>query len=814
MSSNRNQDSFDPSKRYSGLKMQPGRVQRDDDWNTPTGGAGASSPRRWKWFAAGLILLGALAVLLLGLLALYSWYRQEQTRARFEPPTVLVAEPLSGSSAFVGSHVSVNATAFGRNPIIRVELWWDGELKETLASRSPAGDLTLYAHFDLLMTDGQHTITVRAVNDAAMIGQSLPVSLVGTPKPGPGTLAYVVPAKAGETLADIGKQYGSDPAAMDNANPDLAGQPLADGTQVQVPVPPETQPGPTAPPAPPPGGSPAPPPEIPPLKEAAPPTILVSGILTALLFPPAAPTGLQGQVTGCDVMLHWNDNAANETRYEVWTAWMGMSPRLVASLEPSATKGPAWYKFRAPQSGWVPFWVEAVNAAGSQPSNTITLQIDPQKCEWSKGSGQYLIVQVYDMTVGGGVDRVYCYVSYEAVPEQRIPESAGNFIAVKGGKAGFDGAPVGKQVSGPNSKLIPVPQDGSLDVEGRCLGWAGQTLKDLGPFAGKYAQIDWDGARRTIKSAGYQVEFAITPWTPAVEAAAQGRYWYEDPTLPAPWGLVLNEAAGGGKPDPRDRLLNWNWDGDPKKITGFQVFLEGLPYAYFEGANTRQAKVMNPVYCGHIVRWSVAAVAGHAQSPRSKALEFNPPSCHAFATVKFDYIEFNWTQDGIGSGGPGDCDTLEAYWGIAAHLERRGQAGKYPTYGPTIFNQPGVFVTPIRCGTYIFGELLSHSSIIQPDTFVVPLEKEEIDIPFWFEAWDVDVIPGVDDDPIARHHNEFKFPSLQIARDQLGCSKQFTTDWKAESESLSRLTYTLAVYPNACLDFPVGVPLPKAPWAP
>jgi LysM repeat protein len=343
-----------------------------------------------KPLVVAVVLLGALALLALCAVAFLYLQQQEQARAEFEPPHVLVTEPVSGVWVPVESNLSVSATAFGLRPITRVELWMDGELIETQESGQPEGVPTFYAHFALLMpTEGPHFLSVRAVNTIGIIGRSLPVTVVGEPKPGPGEVFYAVRMNPGETLADIAKSYGTDPATLQKANPNLGGQEPAAGAVIKVPgkgeetpvpSPPPPLPAPVppkapSPPPPLPGSAPIPIPNVPMLKVVVSPVIDLSWLAITTLAPPDAPKDLQGQVVDCDVMLRWSDLATNETRYEVWTVLGMLSPQLVASLEPSPTKGPAWYKFRAPQTGWVTFWVEAVNPKGKQPSNEIGLFI-------------------------------------------------------------------------------------------------------------------------------------------------------------------------------------------------------------------------------------------------------------------------------------------------------------------------------------------------------------------------------------------------------------------------------------------------------
>lgn len=773
-------------------------------------------------FVTLLLLLGVIGALGVGA---FLSLRQQQARAEFAPPTVLVTAPAPGAEASAGSYLPVSAMAFGNQPIARVELWLDGELKETQSSSRPEGESTLNAHFALLIpSEGPHSLSVRAVNTIGILGKSLPVSIVGVPKPR--DAAYAVRVQPGETLEDIAKTYGSDAATLQKANPNLGGQEPAAGTVIHVPIPPEEEPPTASPLLPVPGNAPVPVPNVPPLAEMQ-ASLLSTGFAFA---PPAAPSGLQGEVKGCDVTLRWDDNATNESRYEVWSAMGMLAPRLVASLSPSPTKGPAWYKFFAPQTGYVTFWVEAVNASSHQPSNEITLYIDPQKCSWTQGSGLYLMVQVFEMTVQGNYDQVYCYVSYEGNPERRIPENAGDFIQVKAGTADFGGTTVGQEGK-MFARLIPVPKDGALDVEGKCLGRLGQNPPvDLGYFVGKYTANEWDGARRKVKGATYEIEFAVKPWTPAVEMAEMGEYWYEDPSLPAPYDLKESGVRYIFPPpdyDPRERALYWKWDGDPKRITGFQVYRSSVsyadyqggdahnppqppaewkktvPYGYYPGADRRGADV-ETFYCGRRVRWEVAAVADLAQSPRT-ALEINLPPCHTYAMVKFEEIELRNCDD----------DPFDAYFLIMIHDNGDVSALRRFGSGPIGFGEGGFFI-PLHCGRHSFLDLAgTFDESPTADTLLIPIETDSIDVTVWTRFADHNVIGS--DDTITNYSARHQYPTLKDAQADLGCGKRFESGWlgkkffKWDFDADARISYTLTVFPNACLDFPLGIPLPEAP---
>jgi LysM repeat protein len=610
-----------------------------------------------------IVILGIFVMAVLaGLVVLYL-YQQNQVRERTPALNVLITEPFSGTTLPAQSPFVVSVTALGPQKIARVELWMDNQLIDTQVSDQPEGLLPFYAQFSAVVSEGFHLISARAIDTNGMVGNSLPVNIIGGPqKAGEALLAVTV--KEGQTLEDIANENQADQNQVQQLNPNLGGgQPPAGGVVI-VPAPPDhdvpppgSQP-PAQPGQPAPGGPKVQIPDLPPLGVLG-NLPVIPGFIPGLLatMKPAAPTDLTGQVIGCDVLLRWNDHATNESRYDVWTSQGMLAPQVVATLKPSPSTGPAWFIFKAPLTGWVPFWVEAVNASGSQPSNEITLQID-QSC--STPTSNYLQVEVFDMTIQGNYDRVYCYASQEGAPEQRIPEKAGDFIQVSGGKADFSGV-----AAGAKSKVIPIPADGALDIEGKCLGWSGQTLGDLGPFAGTFVVGDWDGTRRVMKSTSYQIEFAIRPYNAAAFAIAElSMYGYEDPTLPVPYDLAIKDYWSPPRADSLDRTLSWKWDGDNTTITGFVIFLDGIPYKAFSGSNFRQAFVQNPGFCGRHIKWQVAAANGPTHSPLSPALEFDLPACQVFAEVTFYSLDIHCVDNAIAfpvcaSGGSFSCDVID-----------------------------------------------------------------------------------------------------------------------------------------------------------
>jgi hypothetical protein len=81
-----------------------------------------------------------------------------------------------------------------------------------------------YASFELLVSQGLHSVFVRAVNAAGLIGDSWPVGIGGVERPGPDDPARVVTVAEGQTLEEIATEYDANPETIQQLNPDLGGQ--------------------------------------------------------------------------------------------------------------------------------------------------------------------------------------------------------------------------------------------------------------------------------------------------------------------------------------------------------------------------------------------------------------------------------------------------------------------------------------------------------------------------------------------------------------------------------------------------------------
>jgi hypothetical protein len=742
---------------------------------------------------------------------------KESVHAQSPAPVVLFTEPLSGASAYAGSYLPVSATAMGFRPITRVELWLDGKLTDTQESDQPGGVSSFPAHFELLMPEGPHMLFVRAVDADSVIGQSLPISIVGAPKPGPGNVFYAVAAGPGETLANIAESYGTNPARLQELNPDLGSQEPTAGAVVKVPVPPENEPPASPPPMPVPGASSVPVPDIPALGAGN-----ASSLASQAATLPVAPDGLQAQVKDCKVTLVWNDNATDEGGYTVWMAGQGLLPQTVGTLEPSASTGPARFEFPVPDPGYFSFWVEAVNSIGAQPSNVVWVHVDPA-CPATEST--QLQVEAVGMTVGANYDRVYCYVSLDGAPEVRVPEDDSTFMHVQGGQA---------DMAGWQKLAIPTPANNSLDLQGECWGWSGDALSKLGNFGGNLGSETWDGATQTLDAGPFQIGVATEPLgAAATREIASDRSpglppggnpsdtffveYTEDPTLPVPYGLSM-----GPPPDspwfqdcvPDCGKLSWKWDGDQSKVAGFMVFLDGLPYATFPMAAMRDVVVRYPLSaCSDSARWQVAAVAGPARSKLSDALWYSVThTCNIYVKVKFDYLDLEWTHDGWGSGGPGDCDTLDAYYAIDLQVSSDDEMVLF--YGPSKAYTGAVF-KPLGCGVHSFQEL---ADSVDPIYVGGPADPPFSEIhgaliqsgfggslQVWVRANFVDHDDWSGDDWIARYNLLLDFGSQQEGLDYLKCGKTFVES-NQDEEGKSHLQFTLTASTSPSFNRPSGCP--------
>jgi hypothetical protein len=795
---------------------------------------------RWLLLAVGLLLLaGGVGLAVLGVRFLLQ--RQELAHWEYQPPVVRIAEPLIGSEAPVGSYLPAVAliTFPPQSPAQTVEWYLDGILVESHSLQPAAGAARAYDPYDLLVAaEGTHVLVVRAVDGRGMAGLSQPLVFQGVAG---GEAFYAVTVNEGETLEDIASGYGSDAAALAAVNPGLELAP-APGTIVKVPIPPEDEP---PAPLPAPAGSASGvtlPADSPMLNVSESPSRILSLLAAS---PPLAPTNLQGEVKNCRVRLIWEDNAKDETGYGVWMAAGGAPLTRLATLQP-ALSSVAWFEFQAPGPGSFLFWIEAVNAVGQRGSNIIPLDVDPG-CPL--GAPTHLHVEILEVSTTAPVERAYCYVSFENAPEARLPAQESGFITVQGGQ--------GDLTSWPRTFALPIPEDGTLDLSGECWGWAGENLTPLGTYGTSLVREAWDGAPRRAQAGAFEISLAVryesptgtkitfAERSPGLPSGSFPGFLEEtlpiDPTVPIPAITGMIETADHpltARCNPRCQRLFWTWAGDETKIRGFAVYLNGQLYAaVFPYPSMRSVIVQPPISaCGGTSRWQVAAVTASAMSPLSAEYVLPGPhphtanpafvagTCTIYVKVKFEVLDLEWTHEGYGSGGPGDCDTLDALYYI--HVDERGAAtggsylyatrkfysGEFPRamkcgvhgyqdlfdrVNPALVSRwaPVPGTVPIEHGAWPFSEIILAGDLLRPDQSIILLVGAHF--------FDHDYTSA--DDWIAKYGTEYVADNFQAAIDYFGCGKTFIDDDEMDSGK-SRLQYTITIYPNACERKPEGLP--------
>lgn len=754
------------------------------------------STRNCLFLVIGLLLLaGLIGLVWLGLSFLQQ--RQEQAQLEYLPPIVQIINPQDGAIAPVGSYLSAASTiTFSpQNPVQTVEWWLDGSLLESHPIQAGIGVAQTYDYLNLLIpAEGTHMLLARAINTQGVIGPSEPLTFQGVAK---GEAFYDLTVNEGETIESLAANYGTDVISLQNLNPGLGTAP-APGTTIKVPVPPENEPNsplPNTPPA----GIVTLVPTLPMLQVAKPP---IGGLFNLLLAsPPETPTNLQGEVKDCMVKLLWEDNASNESGYEIWIAAPGAPLKHMLTLGP-AQGGVTWFEFNAPGPGYFLFWVEAVNSIGRQGSNIIYLNVD---AGCPAVAPTHLQVDILDIAVKGGSERVYCYLSFENAPELRLPAQNGQFIAVQGGQ--------GDLAAWPHTfALSTIPQDNTLDLSGECWGWTGKDLDKLGTFAASLGSETWDGAPRLVPGGTFDVSLSVLP-----QGTDTTRTTYvNNGGFPAVYNLRLEYLEECYLNPP---LGCWHliWDFDPPPGNDWYFddiywtdeqnnwhFLRRNMPSYTRTITIAQGgreSLVQTIGCGKIVYFYVNAVIRGPANPNTNygviqtlgVMQYQLPNCPASLTVTFDNLELPWTGDGAFAG---PCDEIEVYYTMMVN-------GAIKEFWSSCSFGEGCFVKPLQCGTYTFKDLASPTYDPYPDRITVPVYSEELALKIVTLFHDSDW--GSGDDLFAPYVLYHSWDTRAQAEAELGCNgKSFVTNKYVNDTADSILHYTISIFPNPCN--------PYTPW--
>jgi hypothetical protein len=192
---------------------------------------------RWGYLIVSLILI----LLMLGA---GWWFLRSQNRIvetslpTLSPVLVFLVSPPSGDEVDAGNFVTVTAQAVAPAPIQSTELFVDGQSLGVVTD-SPQDAAWIWQALPV----GIHNFLARSTTADGQVGESQ--SVIVNVLPGDGLMQ--VPAAEGQTLIQVGANFGVPPNQLNGANPQLDPTlPLPGGYPVQVPVNEANAPGGTA----------------------------------------------------------------------------------------------------------------------------------------------------------------------------------------------------------------------------------------------------------------------------------------------------------------------------------------------------------------------------------------------------------------------------------------------------------------------------------------------------------------------------------------------------------------------------------------
>lgn len=160
---------------------------------------------------------------------------QTSTAPPSSPVLVFLLSPSSGDEMEAGDYVPVNLRVIAPIAIQSVELFVDGQSLGAVSDSPENASWTWQA-----WPVGIHTMSARATAADGQVGQSQTV-IVNVLA---GNGSFQIPAQDGQTLQQVGADYGIPLDQMAGANPHVdPNQPLTDGQPVNVPVPSGDNPG-------------------------------------------------------------------------------------------------------------------------------------------------------------------------------------------------------------------------------------------------------------------------------------------------------------------------------------------------------------------------------------------------------------------------------------------------------------------------------------------------------------------------------------------------------------------------------------------
>lgn len=595
----------------------------------------------------GLIgCLGALLVLLVGSALTYLFLRQPDVALG---PIVSFSYPPTNSASELNRPIQVVAFAYDTDGVMRIELYANGALAAVQSSTFPQGsNPLLFSQNWTPLTTGPFILFLRAYNRNGTFADSPVVRLevVDLLTPTYRVALDAIPRGPNvplPSLNQVSELSGVSIERLREANPQFnsvdPNTPLPSGTILDVPR------------------SPASPPEsgalswlgrgspgdrtsrIPPADPPPPP----------LLDAPRPPTGLTGTGDCNSVQLSWV-SSLDEEYYVVYRLDPGTTRLNPIATLPAST---VTYRDELPGLGTFHYFVAAVRRT-LEGVSAIFSYTTPAVCVPPPPPGtRNLLLNFFSIEPGNPYESVYCYLSINGNPPERVPAMPDEMAPSPDDPQLFQFSQL------PDHGLVSLPsypESALVTVSANCQGRRVDGMSDdLGAVSASHPQADWTGAERVATARSFRLRYRIGSDTPEARQAAPFRRleWpglepfplprekrpqavQFIPTIPEPTNLRYDpngrEACdqishvgerlaciATGKP-----TITWEWHGDESSLGAFWVDIDLVPTAMrVEPAHRAVLVPSNDLW--HLNR----TVCGRRQSFHVKASPVDPVNTDA-----------------------------------------------------------------------------------------------------------------------------------------------------------------------------------------
>jgi LysM repeat protein len=490
-----------------------------------------------KWLLVLLISIGLLGAGVFVLLAQIPSIG-EQLPENAAPILVRLDQPQGFTSTIWSSEVSLNVEAFSDAPLERLELWANGQLVAEFQAEQASA-----AYWETGWTPGavgEYNLFVRAYDRGGRSAASNVLRITSLETPG-AFFDYTV--KQGDSLESIAEFFTVEPTSLEQANPALD---MLAGTSIVIPI--AQASAPQAQPVSPSAG----------LVNLSPGNHVIDDLkfwLKDLIgssgdLPPAPflSAAFSTQAAGCDVQLTIRELSDQAFGYFIYRADGSGNFQRIASLERG--NGNSLSYNDPDRRGLETYYAAAFNPAGESPSAPVS--VDPAALNCGAAAGTP-VLQLHGsmLTIPGGIESVYFYISINYGEWQRAPALDGWFLPVEDQQVDISPLLTG---------FDQLPPHTSLRLE--VWGWSSGVLTKIGsldtllsstelfgcPTPGVCLQgLGWTNQLTIYPEAeDHQVEFT---WSTDALGAASGIWQVSTEPFPdnytlTPPGLLVSGPAG------------------------------------------------------------------------------------------------------------------------------------------------------------------------------------------------------------------------------------------------------------------------------